>query len=314
MKKIRYTTILLLATALCASCEVNEITYDATPLTDEAEFQIHYMEPITPSLSTTYMYRVEVNDVMVTNNTTPLASYNSQPSGAVGLYFTAKPGKVNIKLYQSVDLNLVYDWDVNLVTGKQNVVIHDLNKEPIVYDTQFPFVNDRKSYDTDTISYVKFYNLLYEEPGRPTHLKLQYVYQYTLHPLYTLYDQQQGTIPEGKKVGDATKDATKSEWLNLGSPVAFGETTGWQPVPVKKATYSGYSQARVDYRIMVVEGGTVGVDMNDEGRLLAQTTSGKKPVAYSDYWTAYSNRRVHHFYSGTRNGKPGSAVRILTAR
>jgi hypothetical protein len=264
------------------------------------------------------MYKIEVNGETVSNNTTPLASYNAQPSSAVGMYFTADAGSINIKLYQSTDLNLVYDRDITLGKGKHNLVIHDLTKPPIDFDTEYPFIVDRKTYDTDTIAYVKFYNILYEEGNAPTNLTLQYQYRKNwVHPLYTLYDQQRGLIPEGKNVGDAT--GTKAgvdigPWTNLGEPVAFGETTGWQVVPVEKNTYVAQGAARIDYRIIVTKGGTVGVDMNADGLLLAQTTSGSAPVVYSDYWNSTVGRRVHHFYSGTRNGKPGSGIRTFFAR
>jgi len=160
------------------SCEKNVIEYAAEPVTDMAEFQIHYFEPVTPSRNSLYMYQIKVNDKIVTNSTTPLNTYNAVPSGGVGLYFTVPPGNVNIKLYQSTDLNLVYDQNVNLVLGKQNVVIHDLQKPPLVFDTEYPFTKDRKSFYTDTIGWVKFYNFLYEAKGKPTTLTLQYQYQY----------------------------------------------------------------------------------------------------------------------------------------
>lgn len=316
MKRIYYIGILLLM-AFFASCEKHVIEFDAVPVTDQAEFQIHWFSPITPSVTTTYMYKIEVNDYMVANSTTPLTSYNAQPSSAVGMYFTAPAGSVNIKLYQSTNLNLAYDQNVTLTSGKQNVVIYDLNKAPIAFDTEYPFVIDRKTYDTDTIAYVKFYNFLYENTTTPTTLKLQYQYRkYWVHPLYTLYDEQKGNIPEGKSVGDATGTVGGTDmgpWTNLGQPIAFGETTGWQVVPVEKTVYISSGYARIDYRIVVTEGGTVGVNMNSDKLLLAQTTSGTAPAVYSANYTTYVGRRLHHFLSGTRNGKPGSAVRTFTA-
>jgi hypothetical protein len=138
-------------------------------------------------------------------------------------------------------------------------------------------------------------------------LKLQYQYQYTLHPLYTLEDAAAGTIPEGKKVGDATGDATKSAWLNLGEPVAFGENTGWQLVPIKKTSDVTQGSARVDFRIKVTEGGVEGISMTAGDNLLicydrslARTVNG-----YTDYWTGTVGRRYYHFFSGYRNVAPG---------
>lgn len=313
MKTIQNITLFLLMMFLLTACDKNIIEYDAE-LTDLAEFQIHYFEPVTPAKNNFYMYEVRINDKLVTNNTTPLNSYNALPSGSVGLYFTAPVGEVNIKLYQSTDLNLVYDKNVTLSSGKQNVVIHDLQKPPIVYDTQYPFKRERESYYTDTVGYVKFYNLLYEKKGEPTSLTLQYQYQYILHPIYTEDDRDKGLIPEGKKLGDATGDTKRSDWFNLGKPVAFGETTGWQEVPVKKSSFLAQGSANIYYRILVTSGGEVGVNMDVEGRLRARTTATNNPMTtYSDYWSLTIGRSSHHFFSGTRNEAPGSAVRTFWA-
>lgn len=311
MKTIKYLSLLLLTIFVYTACEKNVIEYDAER-TDMAEFQIHYFEPVVPARSTFYMYQIKINDNLVTNSTTPLNSYNALPSGAVGLFFTAPVGEVNIKLYQSTDLNLVYDKSVPLRQGKQNVVVHDLQQPPIVFDTEFPFISERKSYYTDTIGYVKFYNLLYETKGKPTSLTLQYQYQYILHPIYTEDDRDKGLIPEGKKLGDATGDTKRSGWYNLGKPVAFGETTGWQEVPVKKSSFLAQGSANIYYRILVTSGGEVGVTMDAEGRLRARTTATNNPMnTYSDYWSLTVGRRSHHFFSGTRNEAPGSAVRTF---
>ncbi len=311
MKTIKYISLFLLTIFVFTACEKNVIEYDSEP-TEQAEFQIHYFEPVTPSNNNFYMYQIKINDKLVTNSTTPLNSYNALPSGAVGLFFTTNPGEVNIKLFQSTNLNLVYDKNVTLRAGKQNVVVHDLNQPPIVFDTEFPFISERKSYYTDTIGYVKFYNLLYETKGEPTSLTLQYQYQYILHPIYTEDDRDKGLIPEGKKVGDVTGDTRRSDWYNLGKPVAFGETTGWQEVPVKKSSFLAQGSANIYYRILVTSGGEVGVTMDAEGRLRARTTGVNHPLnTYNDYWSLTVGRRSHHFFSGTRNEAPGSAVRTF---
>lgn len=301
MKTIQYISLLLLTMFFLSSCEKNVIEYGSEP-TDMAEFQLHYFEPVVPARSNLYMYQIKINDKLVTNSTTPLNSYNALPSGAVGLFFAAPVGQVNIKLYQSTDLNLVYDKNVNLNPGKQNVVIHDLQQPPLVFETGYPFEIDRKSYYTDTIGYVKFYNLLYETKGNPTKLTLQYQYQYILHPIYTEEDRDNGLIPADKKVGDATGDTKRSDWRNLGQPVAFGQTTGWQEVPVKKSSYLAQGSANIYYRILVTSGGTAGVDMDTEGRLRARTTAANNPIAtYNDYWSLTVGRCSHHFLSGTRS-------------
>ncbi len=315
MKTIKYICLLLLTFLVLSSCEKNIIEFNATP-TNLAEFQIHYFEPITPANSSFYMYKIEINNKLVANSLTPLNSYNALPSAAVGLFYTAEPGEVNIKMYRNATKpELVYDKSVALAKGKQNLVIHDLQKAPIVYDLEYPFLNDRKTVYTDTVGYVKFYNILYEKKNVPTNLTLQYQYQYILHPIYTEEDRDKGLIPEGKKLGDATGDTRRSIWFNLGMPVAFGETTGWQEVPVKKSTFLAQGSANIYYRILVTSGGEVGVTMNADKVLLARTTATGNPLqAYNDFWSLTVGRRMHQFFSGTRSETPGSAVRQFTAK
>lgn len=320
MKIVKYISMLLLAAFTFASCGENEIDYDAVPLTNEAEFQLHYFVPVTPSNTDYYIYRIDVNNMNITNNKVSLSSYNAQPSSGVGLYYTTPVGSTNLKLYyrdkDAKDV-LKYDRSVALNSGKQNVVVYDFEKDPIVFDAEYPYVIDRKSYDTDTIAFVKFYNFLYETTTTPTTLKLQYQYRKNWdHPIYTLDDQMKGRIPEGKKVGDATGTVANTNagpWTNLGAPVKFGETTGWQTVSVLKSTLTS-STANIDYRIVVKEGGILGVNMNADGLLLSQTTAGTAPVLFSYSLASTIGRRIHHFYSGTRTGKPGSAIRTLTAK
>jgi hypothetical protein len=326
MKNKNYPIIILLAMFCLISCDKHEIEFNAEPVGDMAEFQIHMYTPVDPAASRTdlFMYKIEVNGEMISNNITPLSTYNAQPSSAVGMYFTANQGQVNLKMYQSTKLNLAYDQTVKLERGKHNLVVYDLTKPPIIFDTEYPFEIDRGTYDTDTIAFVKFYNFLYEDPNTPTTLKIQYQYRkHWVHPLYTLYDEMNGTIPEGKKVGDKTGTVDGKDmgpWVNLGTPISFGETTGWQIVPVEKNTFVSQGSARLDYRILVVEGGILDDgtmlkgNMNADKILLAQTTSGTKPAIYSDYWNSTVGRRIHHFLAGTRKGKPGSGVRTFTCR
>lgn len=310
MKIIKYISIFLLTAFVAVSCSKDDIEFGgAVPVTDEAEFQLHLMVPIA-SVSDNHMYKVELDNKMIANSTMPLQVNNSIPTSA-GRFYTTKPGKVNLKFYQSTAENLAYDQDVTLATGRQNVVIHDLNQPPVVLDNgyPFPYPNDHTSYDTDTLGYVNFYNFMYDSPGVPTKLKIQYQYQYILHPLYTLDDLEKGKIPEGKNVGDLTGDATRSPWLNLGEAVGFGEMTGWQRVPVKKNTYNtNQGQASIYYQIIVTaeNGGVPGVNVVDDGtwRMIRGT------AAYSDYWALTIGRRVHHFFSGYRTGATNTLVTV----
>lgn len=276
--------ILILAVALVASsCEKNVIEYDAHNVQQEAEFQLHYFVPVT-SGSANNIYKVEINGEMYANSSSPLATYNAIPSGAVGRFYATRAGTNQIKLYRSEQLDLVYDQSCQLEKGKQNIFVYDFSKPPIVINSGYPF----ESVITDStakVAWVRFYNFLFEKEGEPTSLKLQYQRQYTLN-----YD-----------------DNTKSDWINVGEPVAFGEATDWQQVDVNKSVELSSSYGRVDYRIRVI-----GADGSDQGDLQIANSSGKF-VNYSDWWTAYVGRRYMHILSGIRTTKPTTAVRQFTA-
>lgn len=260
------------------SCDKNEIEYNTTSLSDEmAEFQLHYFVPLTAT-SSNNIYQIKINDQLYANKTSPLTTYNAVPNGSVSRFYSVKSGEINIKLYKGTDLELVYDQNVTLNKGKQNVFIYDFNKLPIVFDNEYPYTANTTE-DTDSTAYVKFYNFLYETEGVPSSLKLQYQY-----------------------VDPGTKEV-----VNLGSPVSFGETTGWQPIKVIKSTYNSSGYCRIDYKIKVVdENGNVGED------LLLWNSNGNY-VNYSDYWKEYIGRRYHHIIGGMRSAKPVASVRQITA-
>jgi hypothetical protein len=332
MKIVKYLSTLFAIALIFSSCK-KEIEFEMDYLTDQAQFQIHYMVPVTSGATTEALTRIDINGQNVTNGQYSIATYNAQPSTYSGLYYVGKAGTNNIKLYKKVDGAdvEVYNRDIALKSGQQNVVIYDFNQDPLIYTLDLPSHLDDLSYDTDTIGYIKFYNLMFETPGVPnTTVKLQYQYRYTLHPIYTMEDDWKGLIPEGKKIGDATGDATKSKWANLGQPVGFGETTGWVRIPVKKTGYivsaagSGSGRPTIEYR-MLVEGGTVDVEKNADG-ILRYCATGKETYSFygtigdtgatserGDYWSLGIGNCVHHFFAGARAGLPGSAVRSFTA-
>jgi len=278
MKILKYLSLVLVL-ALAVSCEKNEILYDAEPVADMAEFQLHYMVPVT-AVAANNITKVEINNKLYANNKAPLNTYNAIPSGAVGRFYTVNPGSVNIKMYTGTDMaTLVYDQTVSLTSGKQNVVIHDFTKVPIVFDNGYPYVAEITA-ETGTTCWIKFYNFLYETSGVPTTLKLQYQY---IDP----------------------HDATKV--INIGQPVSFGEATGWEPVEVVKSIEISAGYARIDYRIKVID--TSGAVVGD----LQVMKTGGTYGSYADYWTGYIGRRYHHIMSGMRAATPVSAVRVFTA-
>jgi hypothetical protein len=312
MKRFNYINVCLLAMLAMTSCDKTDVDYDAVPASDLALFQIGHYTPIT-KVATNNIYKIELDGNLLTNDMNVLAYYNTSPGGGVGRFFTTQPGKVNLKFYRGADLTLIYDQNVTLTKGKQNVIVHDYTQPPLVLERNFdiPYPQDpaKASFDTDTIGYIRFVNLMYETDNQPTTLKLQYQYQYILHPLYTIADEKAGKIPEGKKVGDATGDTTKSAWLNVGSPVGFGESTGFQPVPAIKPTYvSQGTTARVDYRITVsaANGGVDGTNVivNSDGDWILKVVN----LAYTDYWSNGVGRYFTHYFAGFRSKATAAAV------
>jgi hypothetical protein len=277
MKIIKYLS-LILAVAMMTSCEKVPIEYDAETIGDVAEFQLHYVVPVAATTANR-ITKVEINGKLYANIQAPLNTYNAIPSGSAGRFYVVAPGTVNIKMFQGTDMDqLVYDQNTTLTVRKQNVFVHDFNQPPVVLDNYYPYVRNVTA-ETDSITWVNFYNFLYETPGVPTDLRLQY--QYVSH--------------------------RTGELVNIGEPVAFGESTGWQQVLLIKTDLVSSGSRREDYRIKVIDNG--GVEVGDLQVMKSNGTFG----SYSDYWTGYIGRRVHHIFCGCRAASPTSAVRLFYA-
>ena len=232
MKILKYLTYSLALLAMVASCDKHEILYD-TEEAAAAEYQLHYFEPIT-NTSTNYIDSVYVNNKLLCgiDGGANLATYNGIPGGSTGRFFSVQSGEVNFKFYRKDQV--VYDKTCTLNPGKQNVIVHDMNLAPIVLDNQFPYPHTSEwtpgsIYTTDSISSIKFINLLYEAPGQPYDGALQYQWK---HP------------------------RTK-EWINLGTPVRFGEATNREIITIVKEVYNSSGYCRIDYRILDENGDVV---------------------------------------------------------
>ena len=268
MKILKYLTYSLALMAMLASCDKHEILYDTTPADGGAEFQLHYFEPIS-NTAANYIDSVYVNGKKITcvNGGGNLLPYNAVPSGATGRFFSTPVGNTKIELYRKGEV--VYTADVNLVKGKQNIIVHDLNAEPIILDNQYPYPHvsgqaQAATWNTDSLATVKFVNVVYEETGKPYEGKLQYQWQ----------------NPKTK------------EWENLGNPVGFGEATDRCPVLVVKSIFNSSGYCRIDYRIL-----------DEDGNVWQHYNSGGRFTNYSDYWNAYIGRSYMHFLSGIRKHK-----------
>ena len=283
MKSYKNLILLFTLAMVAFSCKKNVIEYNSTNLAGQAEFQLHYFVPVVTGAANN-IYKVEINGQLYANSTSILSTYNAIPSGAVGRFFATKAGQNNIKLYRGQTMELVYDQNCELKTGKQNIFVYDFKKPPIVLDNEYPY----KANITDSTgksAWVKFMNFLFETDGVPTTSKLQYQRQYVLN----------------------NETNQKSEWINVGKPVAFGEATEWQEVEVNKTIVISSAYARVDYRIRII-----GANGEDQGDLQVLNSSSKY-VPYADWWTTYVGRRYFHIMSGLRAAKPISAVRVFTA-
>jgi hypothetical protein len=290
--KILNNLVWVLLAACLFSCEENEVKYDTTPISGTAEFQLHYIVPVT-SVPANNITRVEINGRVYANSTAPLNTYNAVPNGTASAFYTVEPGTVNIKLYQGVGgTTLVYDQDATLVAGKQNVFVHNFTAPPVVIDNGYPYEKS-VSLDTDTISHVKFYNFLYETAGVPTTLRLQYQYIYTR----SYFNEKFERIILNK------------DTLDVGPPVAFGESTGWQPVKVFKETYNNVATANLNYLLQVVD-----ANGNIVGRLQVRNNAGAmQPYAAPNITATSVGRNVHHIFAGIRTAAPNSSVREFIA-
>lgn len=250
------------------------IHQDSEPIPDgSAEIQIHYMEPIynisDNNITAVYVngnrfysYNYPYNNA--TSNT--LYPYNGIPGMEIGKFIVTKAGLSNIKFYRNDEL--VYNKDVNLKVGRQNLVIYDLTKEPLVYDNGYPYWGEDVS-DKDTVFKINFFNFLYEVPGVPYSGKLQY---------------------QANRNGE-------SEWFNIGKPVAWGECTGLQTITIHPVANSTSLNQRINYRIVT-----------ESGDPLTKWDKNSNYVTYSDYWTAYNKRVCLHFLRGYRSYQPMANV------
>jgi hypothetical protein len=294
MKVIRYILGIFVVVA-AVSCEKNVVKYDAAPANGLAEFQLHYFVPLVVN-DTNYVYKIELDANVYENGATNTAgvyspssmipTYNAVPGGSTGRFYTTTVGAHNLKMYVSKNFKPLYSQNVTLQEGKQNVFVYDYSKPPIVFNNNAPYPTETTQY-TDSSAWVRFYNFMFETGTTPTTLKLQYQYRYVRNV--------------------ATKDT--SGWINLGTPLTFGQSTGWERIPVIKTTELSQGSASVYYRIRLI-----GNDGSDQGSLQIINSSGKY-VDYSDFWTATIGRVYHHVLSGWRADKTSTvAVRQFTAK
>ncbi|MDR1983323.1 MAG: hypothetical protein LBQ28_00630 [Prevotellaceae bacterium] len=270
MKILKYSLSLVVMLFVITSCEKHEIKFtQEIPFNSEtqAAFELNYIVNLTTDASNN-ITKVELNDEIIYRS--DITPYNCAPNvgGTAGRFFIVNKGKSNIKLYQGVSPNytLVYDNEFDLDGGKYyNVFIHSFKQAPIVINNGYPYKKD--PVHKDSCGYVRFYNFLYETDSTPTTLRLQY-----------------------KRLDHFTAD----KWVDVGTPVAFGECTDWETIVIKRPTGIVNGSVRVDYRIHIIDD-----QGNDMGRLQIRGT-GSSYSNYSDWWTCYIGRFQHHIFKGYR--------------
>lgn len=275
MKILKYIPLFIAAVGTLSSCSKHEIEFPMTNVNEMTQVQLHYFVPTTQNQADG-IFKIELGDqTYVQNNAVIMYTYNGQPSGSVGLFYTVKENEPVLRYYLGPDLKLAYDRKIKLIPGrKQNVIVYDFDKDPLVIDTGYGSNNITfdvtPTYETDSIGYVRFYNLLYEKPGEPYQGKIQYQARY---------------ISKWKNNG-------YTEWTNVGEPVAFGECTSWAKLCVDKPTGASYGNKTMYYRI-VDENGDVIQEMNASGKYIDHTNSAG----------FYVGRRYQHFLRGFRSDK-----------
>ena len=274
MKILKYIPLFLAAVGVLSSCDKHEIEFPMTNVNEMTQVQLHYFVP-TSTANANSIYKIELGDQVYVqpNNAVIMATYNGQPSGSVGLFYTVKETNPVLRYYLGPDQKLAYERTLNLIPGrKQNVIVYDFDKDPLIIDTGYSSNNITfdvtPTYETDSIGYVRFYNLMYEKPGEPYKGKIQYQAHHRSKWL--------------------NNDWT--EWENVGEPVGFGECTSWAPLGIDRPTGAAYGQTSIYYRIL-----------DEDGNELQVMGQNGKYSNYSDYWTLYVGRRYQHFIRGYRS-------------
>lgn len=320
MKVLKYLSMALVALGF-ASCEKHEIQFKNEPLAaDRAMIMIHYMVPQASSTQKS-IYKMEIDGVTIVNNNAALmAVYGTAPGE--NKYYSVKNGNVNLKLFfgfwedrlpeEQPDgkaefytddydkMEMVYDVTLSgLQAGKKyQVFVHSFDEDPILISDYFNIFDsaseENMTENTAEHHFINFYNMMYEKEGETYVGALQYQCQ-------TVLDWEANTA-YNKLTDEEKEDAWdgKSEWLNVGDPVEFGQSTGWIKLPMVKQVFNNAAQSRVDYRI-VIPGET-----NDDGTpvIFQQINSAGTAYAnYSDYWTAYAGRHCMHIMRGFRSDK-----------
>lgn len=292
MKKFRFSILAFAALLMLFSCKKHDqfagYKMHAVP-DDYAEIQLHYFEPVLNN-STNYIDAVFLNNQLYSSSggNGVLTPMNGVPGYGVGKFFGVPSGSVNVKLYRKDEL--IYDKNVNLTPGKQDVWIARLDMDPIVTDNGYPYWNIKAptnsvGWGSDSVAKVQFINMLFEDN--------------TGHPATP-------ATPYPGKLKLQYQDNKTKEWMDVGDYVAFGEATGREEVRVRKADgviTSGYES--ITFRLLTESGD------------IMQYRSGAAETAYTNWQyarTLYIGRVYEYIIGGVRTGRtPSVSVATWTS-
>ena len=276
MKYLKYILLTSLAAFALFGCDKHDLSYaPSDPASEKALFQITYVVPqavnANNAIDSVYLNDKLIGGVGGAGQLAVNGTFPYGPSAYTGTYFTTNPGNNNLKLYKKGDV--VYDKNVNLTKGRQQIFVFSLSEDPIILDSQYPFspVNPEKAsartFDTDSVATIRFYNFVWQNSTTPYQGKLKYQWR-------------DNTGAKNPATGDYY-------WNDLGDYVGFGEATDRVPVIVHKSVFnsSGYNTLRFHC-----------IDEN-----------GKEVTRSTDYWTVYIGRSVNHIFRGCISGTPAAA-------
>lgn len=285
MKNIKYLLFSAFAAVAIIGCQKHDLHFaPEVDASDMAHFQITYVEPITVSAANA-IDSVFVNGKLVGSSTgvgqlTVNGVYPYSPTGtasgvATGLFFATNPGTNNIKFFRKgVE---VYNQDVVLTKGRQELFVFDLNEQPIILDDLYPYKGNPEratvaTFDSDSIATIRFYNFAFKgNANTPYPGKIQYQWCHD------------------KIKGNGVRDGADGNWQNVGEPISFGEATIRQPIQVWKNVFNSNGNEPVWFR---------GIDEN-----------GNVVIAL-DYWSAYIGRSAKHVYRGIVGGTPKAGITV----
>ena len=283
MKNIKYLLFSAFVAFALIGCEKHDLSFAPEVAVDDmALFQITYVEPIAVNannaIDSVFLNGVLVGSATGVGQLTVNGTYPYGPSAGTGLFFTAVPGYNNLKFYRKG--TEVYNQDVELKAGRQEVFVYKLTEKPIVLDNLYPhkFNPDRATvatFDTDSIARIRFYNFAFQgNANTPYSGKIQYQWCHD------------------KSVGATGRGGADGNWHNIGSPVGFGEATEYELVQVWKETYNSSGNEQLWFR---------GID--EAGNV----------IIANDYWTTYIGTAVKHIYRGVKGGSPSAGITLSGA-